>query len=73
MKTLYIPVSLFMVLSLLVYPSVSIAGEIAGPRLVLEERTFEHDAVEQGAIIEHTFKVHNQGDETLEIKKVVPG
>jgi hypothetical protein len=73
MKNLSIHISLFMVLSFFVYPSIPTAGEISGPRLVMEERTFEHEAVEQGATIEHAFKVLNQGDETLEIKKVVPG
>ena len=62
-----------LVLSLFVYPSVSAAEEISGPRLVIKERIFEHEEVEQGAIIEHTFQVLNEGNETLEIKKVVPG
>jgi hypothetical protein len=73
MKTLSVYISLPLVLSLFVYPSVSTAGENSGPRLVLEERTFEHEAVEQGEIVEHAFQVRNQGDETLEIKRVVPG
>ena len=73
MKTLSIYIIRLMVLSLFVCPLVSAAGEISGPRLVMEESTFEHEAVEQGEIIEHTFKIRNQGDETLEIKKVVPG
>lgn len=73
MKTLCLSASLFMVFFLFVNPNVSTAGEISGPRLVLEERIFEHEAVEQGEVIEHTFLVHNLGDETLEIKKVVPG
>jgi hypothetical protein len=73
MKTISIYVSMFIVLSLFVYPSVSAAEELSGPRLVIKERIFEHEKVEQGAIVEHTFQVRNEGDETLEIKKVVPG
>lgn len=73
MKTLSIYIGIIMALTFFVYPSVSVAGEISGPRLVIEERIFEHQAVEQGEIVEHTFRVQNQGDETLEIKKVVPG
>ena len=73
MKTLSIYAGMLMILSLFVYPSVAVAEEMSGPRLVIKERIFEHEEAEQGAIIEHTFEVRNEGDETLEIKKVVPG
>ena len=73
MKTLSIYAGMLMMLSLSVYPSIAVAEEISGPRLVIKERIFEHAEVEQGAIVQHTFEVRNEGDETLEIKKVVPG
>ena len=41
--------------------------------MVIEESIFMHEEVEQGETIEHIFQVRNQGNETLEIKKVVPG
>ena len=49
------------------------AQEIKGPNMVLKEREFDFKDVKEGKIIRHTFQVLNQGDETLEIKKVAPG
>jgi len=49
------------------------AQEIKGPNMVLKEREFDFKEVKEGKIIRHTFQVLNQGDETLEIKKVAPG
>jgi hypothetical protein len=71
MRTLFIFTTFILLLFLLVYPSA--AEEMTGPRMVLEEKVFTHEDVEQGATIEHIFKVRNTGTETLKIKKVVPG
>jgi hypothetical protein len=71
MRTLFIFTTFILWLFLLVYPSA--AEEMTGPRMVLEEKVFTHEDVEQGATIEHIFKVRNTGTETLKIKKVVPG
>jgi hypothetical protein len=71
MKRLFIFTTFFLLLFLFAYPSA--AQEMAGPRLVIEEKVFEHEDVEQGATVEHIFKVRNPGTETLEIKKVAPG
>ena len=71
MKALSICIGLYMLLSFLAYPSA--AQEMTGPRMVIEEKVFAHEDVEQGATVEHIFKVRNPGTETLEIKKVVPG
>ena len=49
------------------------AQETKGPKMVLKEREFDFKDVKEGKIVRHTFKVLNQGDETLEIKKVAPG
>jgi hypothetical protein len=49
------------------------AQQVIGPRMVLEDKYFDAQQVKQGEIIEHTFKVRNVGDRTLEIKKVSPG
>lgn len=51
----------------------AIAQEIHAPKMVLKERVFDFKAVKEGDVIEHTFIVLNQGEETLEIKKVKPG
>lgn len=50
-----------------------LAQESRGPKMVLKERVFDFEEVNEGEVIEHTFKVLNQGDETLRIKKVNPG
>jgi hypothetical protein len=71
MKTLSICTGFFLLLFFLAYPSAS--QEMTGPRMVIEEKVFAHENVEQGATLEHIFKVRNPGTETLEIKKVVPG
>ena len=71
MKVLSICIGLYMLLSFLAYSST--AQEMTGPRMVIEEKVFAHEDVEQGATVEHIFKVRNPGNETLEIKKVVPG
>lgn len=44
-----------------------------GPRLVLKEREFDFGKVKEGSRLSHDFSIQNQGDETLEIKKVSPG
>lgn len=51
----------------------AVAQEIKGPLMVMEERFFNFKEVKEGAILEHTFKVLNKGNQTLEIKKVQPG
>jgi len=49
------------------------AQEVLGPKMVLKEREFDCGEVQEGKVIEHTFKVLNQGDEPLEIVGVKPG
>ena len=71
MKTLSICACFLLLFSFLACPSK--AQEMTGPRLVIEEKFFTHTDVEQGATVEHVFKVRNSGNETLQIKKVVPG
>lgn len=71
MKTLSICTGFFLLLSFLAYSST--AQEMTGPRMDIEGKVFAHEDVEQGATVEHIFKVRNLGNEILEIKKVVPG
>ena len=46
------------------------AQQIKGPSMVLAENTFDAREVMEGSIIEHSFKVFNQGDSQLEITNV---
>jgi hypothetical protein len=47
--------------------------EPKGPKLVLKEPSFDFGAVKEGEVIEHAFKVLNEGDQMLEIQDVKPG
>jgi hypothetical protein len=47
--------------------------EEQGPILVIKEDSIDLKEVKEGEVIEHTFQVLNQGDQTLEIKSVRPG
>ena len=53
--------------------SVAWAQEVIGPKMVIEEKSFDFKEVEQGRVIEHDFRVLNKGDQPLEIRKVKPG
>jgi hypothetical protein len=41
--------------------------------MVLPERSFDFRDVEEGKVVEHTFKVLNKGNQPLEITNVNPG
>ena len=45
----------------------------SGPSMVLPERSFDFQEVEEGKTVEHAFKVLNRGDQPLEITNVNPG
>jgi len=49
------------------------AGETSGPRIYIEEPTFDAKEINSAEYFEHTFKVVNRGDSTLEISDVKPG
>jgi len=51
----------------------ALAREIQGPKMVLEELKFDFGEVKEGEVVSHTFRVLNQGDQPLEIRKVKPG
>ncbi len=44
-----------------------------GPRISVEGREFDFKEVEEGTVLEHTFKILNIGDEPLKIISVRPG
>lgn len=45
----------------------------SGPRMFLGEKHHDFKEVNEGAIVEHTFRVENRGDQVLEIQRVNPG
>jgi len=49
------------------------AREFSGPKLVLKERETNLMEVMEGKVVEHVFRVFNQGDEPLKIVNVKPG
>ena len=49
------------------------AGHAAGPRMVIEQKSFDFKEVNEGSVVAHSFKVRNTGDEPLQIRKVRPG
>ena len=58
-------------------PSISgysaLAQETRGPKMVVRERVFDSKEVKEGEVIVHTFRVLNQGGQTLKIIRVKPG
>jgi hypothetical protein len=65
--------SFSLIFSIVVSFGIALAQQAIGPRIVLEERYFDAKQIKEGGIIQHTFKVLNTGDHTLEIQKVNPG
>lgn len=53
--------------------SFSQAQTPSGPSMVLPEKLFDFNQVEEGKVVEHAFKVLNKGSQPLEIKNVNPG
>ena len=49
------------------------AGLQAAPRMELPVSEFDFGYAPQHSKISHTFWIHNTGDDTLKILKVVPG
>jgi hypothetical protein len=52
--------------------SLSHAQKVSGPVIVIPDRSFNFKVADEGTVIEHAFKVLNQGDAPLEIKDVRP-
>jgi len=53
--------------------TVSIAQTPSGPSMFLPESAFDFGDVDEGRVVEHTFRVLNKGNQPLEIRKVNPG
>jgi hypothetical protein len=61
------------VLFFFVLLSSSPAQTPSGPSMVLPEKSFDFNEVEEGKLVEHAFKVLNKGNRPLEITNVNPG
>ncbi len=57
----------------LVFPSATLLHASSGPKIVIEDKEFDFKEVPEGKVVEHTFKVLNQGDQPLLIHTVRPG
>ena len=49
------------------------AQNVAGPQMLMKETTHDFKEVDEGSVLEHSFKVENRGTQVLEIKNVNPG
>lgn len=72
MKRVFTPASFFIVFFFVLLCS-SPAQSLSGPSMALPEKSFNFNEVEEGKIVEHTFKVLNKGNQPLEITNVNPG
>jgi len=64
--------TLYVVISLLICFNVWADGT-KGPSMSILEPVYDGREVQEGTIIDHTFRFKNDGDALLEIKKVSPG
>jgi hypothetical protein len=51
----------------------AMAQDVLRPKMVLKEQSFDFSEVMEGQIVQHTFQVLNEGNQTLLIKSVKPG
>lgn len=52
--------------------SICFAQKPSGPQIVFRENSFDFGEVDEGAVLEHTYKVWNRGEQPLVIEKVSP-
>ena len=50
-----------------------IPPRIVGPKIAIEEPNFHWGKVLHGEVVEHVYRVYNQGSATLRISNVKPG
>lgn len=70
-RVLQTTLALFLIFTFWSHSALTQEGQ--GPKLVIKDDTIDLKEVKEGEVIEHTFQVFNQGDQTLEIKNVKPG
>jgi hypothetical protein len=61
----------------IVFQNVQVSPPLAhgsgSPRLILEEKSHDFGRVQEGDVVEHTFRIFNKGDGPLLIGRVKPG
>lgn len=68
MKKFHCPfVELFLFLSVLFFATTVLAA----PKLVIQQKLFDFGTVEEGTTVSHAFEISNQGDEDLNIQRVL--
>ncbi len=60
-------------LSVALFGGMALAQDNKGPRMTVEGREFDFKEVKEGTVLEHTFKIFNNGNEPLKIISVKPG
>jgi hypothetical protein len=73
MKRHSIGLSIIILLCLMSICFAETPQEVKGPRLLIVEKSANLGDVQEGAVLEHTFKVKNTGDQPLQIERVKPG
>lgn len=64
---------LMALLFLLITVPPAVSEEQKVPKAVVLEKAFDFGTVTEGDIITHSFKIANQGEDTLTISRVQPG
>ena len=64
---------LSVVMVFLANPAWTTEQAVDGPSLVLLEEVFHFNEVKEGTVLKHTFRVINEGNKDLTIKRVKPG
>jgi hypothetical protein len=57
----------------LIFLNTAISQQESTPKMVLKEEVYNFNDVDEGVVIQHTFKVFNEGDKILEVQKIEPG
>ena len=60
-------------LSVALFGGMALGQDNKGPRMTVEGREFDFKEVKEGTVLEHTFKIFNNGNEPLKIISVKPG
>jgi hypothetical protein len=55
---------------ILLIASAGLSEQTSGPKMFIEENTFDAKEIKGGDYLEHSFKVYNKGDSPLEIIEV---
>jgi len=64
----------FFCLLMFLFFSPAAPGEnVAAPQIIIPEAFHDFKVVDEGSVLEHTFKVKNRGGQILDIKRVRPG